>query len=373
MRKYTRKSGYSVDHNLQEKLLKAALIPDERAITIWEKWQLNVDEDNLDEGSHRLLPLLYENLSRLGIEAERLTKYKQVYRFYWYKNQQISRKIFPVLRLFDDEKIDYQLLKGVPLAYQYYTNPGLRPFGDIDILVRPNEVKRLLSELRSMGFSPIVDYPEAVMQEIRHAIDLIDKAGLKIDLHWDILARNWGSREEDTYWSGSNEFNIGTKTVKMISPSALFFQACLHGVEWSNVAPHRWVADCLAINNKSNEKVDWPWIIKEARRRRLSVQLSFQLTYLNTNFGLMIPDEVFSDLKNIQPPRWQKSELKAANQPTNMLRKFLLLWYSHMRLNPNTTLKARIISFPQYLNSIIIIDPEENLILELYRKLWQWI
>lgn len=373
MRKYTRKSGYSVDHNLQEQLLKAALIPDERAITIWEEWQLNVDEDNLDEGSHRLLPLLYENLSRLGIEAERLTKYKQVYRFYWYKNQQISRKLFPVLRLFDDEKIEYQLLKGVPLAYQYYTNPGLRPFGDIDILVKENEVKRLLSDLKSMDISPIVDYPEAILLDVRHAIDLRDEAGLIIDLHWDILARNWGSREEDNYWSDSNEFKIGAKTVKMISPSALFFQACLHGVEWSNVAPHRWVADCLAINNKSNEEIDWSWIIKEARQRRLSVQLSFQLAYLNTDFGLMIPDEVFSKLTNIRPPWWQKSELKAANQPTNIFRKFLLLWYAHIRVEPDMSLLARILSFPQYLGSILNTDPDENLMRGLYRKFWQWV
>jgi hypothetical protein len=58
MRNFTRRSGYAVEHILPQHFLEAALLQDERAIQAWRAWKPLVDEDNLDEGSHRLLPLL---------------------------------------------------------------------------------------------------------------------------------------------------------------------------------------------------------------------------------------------------------------------------------------------------------------------------
>ena len=52
MKSYTRRSGYAVEHVLPERLLRAAILDDERAVEEWKAWQPLVNEDDLDEGSH---------------------------------------------------------------------------------------------------------------------------------------------------------------------------------------------------------------------------------------------------------------------------------------------------------------------------------
>ena len=53
----------------QTMLLSAALAEDAiEALEAWARWRDAVDFENLDYGSHRLLPLLHRNLVRHGAE-----------------------------------------------------------------------------------------------------------------------------------------------------------------------------------------------------------------------------------------------------------------------------------------------------------------
>ena len=43
----------------QELLLKASLLRGKEALSAWEEWRSDVDIEQVDVASHRLLPLLY--------------------------------------------------------------------------------------------------------------------------------------------------------------------------------------------------------------------------------------------------------------------------------------------------------------------------
>lgn len=373
MRKFTRSSGYAVKHDLQDQLIKAALFKDERAIEIWKAWQPQVDEDDLDEGSHRLLPLLFKNLSALGVGAEELKEYKRVYRFYWYKNQLLASKIVPILKAFAEEGIQYLLLKGLPLAYGYYPDPGLRPFGDIDILVKPGKAGWAFAALRSLGFSPWVDYPGELVTEIRHSALFLSKEGYRVDLHWDLLPRNWGVRANENLWNDVHQFQVGDATLETPHPSAHLLQACLHGIEWSFVAPVRWVADASFILDKRLEQINWDWIIQESRKRRLSEQLKHQFERLKVEFEIPIPERAIAALESGRHPRWQKVEKIVVARPPNLFTKLIVFWFYHLRSNPEKSLLARIHSFPGYLKAVFNLGPDEKLVFVLVQKLRHWI
>src|SRR5947208_1037833 len=51
----------------QELLLRAVLAKGEQALTAWQEWKADIDIENLDEGSTRLLPLLCRNLKNEGV------------------------------------------------------------------------------------------------------------------------------------------------------------------------------------------------------------------------------------------------------------------------------------------------------------------
>src|SRR5215470_12661875 len=120
----------------QELLLKAALLEGEAAVEAWESWRANTDIHRLDQGSYRMLPLLYRNLQKHEIKDPVMEKLKGVYRHTWYKNQILFSRMAAILRSFQEAGIDVMVLKGTALVLLHYKDYGLRPMNDFDVLVR---------------------------------------------------------------------------------------------------------------------------------------------------------------------------------------------------------------------------------------------
>lgn len=78
-------------------------------------------------------------------------------------------------RLMREAGINYAVLKGFAAA-QYYDQPLMRTTGDIDVLVRPEDVDRALALLRENGFTVEDDG-----RNLRHIG--LTKAGIHVELH----------------------------------------------------------------------------------------------------------------------------------------------------------------------------------------------
>ena len=52
---------------------------------------------------------------------------------------------------FDSEKLDFRVLKGSAVAHIDFPDPGLRSFGDVDMLVRAGDFGRAVGVLETMG------------------------------------------------------------------------------------------------------------------------------------------------------------------------------------------------------------------------------
>lgn len=55
------------------------------------------------------------------------------------------------VRAFDEIGVRYQLLKGIALAHSVYRDPSTRSFGDVDVLLHPEDVQRGLDSLIEWG------------------------------------------------------------------------------------------------------------------------------------------------------------------------------------------------------------------------------
>jgi hypothetical protein len=76
----------------QQLLLKASLFDGPAALQAWNAWRARTDVDTLDRDSQWLLPRLFWNLHRLGVSAEQTSRYRNVYRHHWYRNQLTFRE-----------------------------------------------------------------------------------------------------------------------------------------------------------------------------------------------------------------------------------------------------------------------------------------
>ncbi len=88
--------------------------------------------------------------------------------------------------------IEVTLLKGASLALDLYPQPGLRSQGDLDLLVRPEDVLRAVAAARSIGLHPPPRALPAWWYRLAHFhLKLAPADGLQreLELHWHLHPR----------------------------------------------------------------------------------------------------------------------------------------------------------------------------------------
>ena len=83
----------------QELLLRAALWRNPSALEAWRRWKgtHSLMGSDLDSHSARLLPLVYKNLSAVGIDEPWMGALKGLYRYWWCANQDLFHRAAALL------------------------------------------------------------------------------------------------------------------------------------------------------------------------------------------------------------------------------------------------------------------------------------
>jgi hypothetical protein len=302
----------------QELLLKACLLRGEDSVRAWETWISRVDIDNLDGGSIRLLPLLYVSLKAQGIKSPELLRFKGVYRHDWYRNQLLVRNITPVLSTLEEAGIQTLLLKGAALIHGYYADYGVRPMGDLDLLVHPSDAWKTMEMLRAMGWVPGKGrrkYREEIVEETREKLMFSPEGGHHLDLHWHALAShldpNGSEKTDAVFWSGARSIQFHGVTTAVPDPADLLLHVCIHGSEGQAILPPlRWVADSFVLIQKAGADLNWERLMQQAKEHHLSPPLCDTLGYLSEVLEASIPEAVLNDLRAI--PVSRKHQLQYA-------------------------------------------------------------
>lgn len=88
--------------------------------------------------------------------------------------------------------VELLVLKGVPLAQELYDPPGLRPIGDIDLLVRRADREKAIAALAGEGYAlPRGSLPLGFYFRHHFHVTLVRhrSEGLPIELHWQAQPR----------------------------------------------------------------------------------------------------------------------------------------------------------------------------------------
>jgi len=334
----------------QELLLKASLLNGKEALSAWEEWRSDVDIEQLDVASHRLLPLLYRNLSTHGIEDPVMGKLKGIYLQTWYNNHLMIHRASALLTDFSDAGIKTIVLKGVVLNLLYYKNFGLRPMGDIDVLVPTKEAHRAIDLLRESGWTSSYRFPERIVPVI-HGADFVDATGKHhLDLHWHLLIECCQPDADDDFWDGAIPISIEKVKTYALNPADQLLHTLVHGVKWSPVPPFRWIADAIMIMNASSAGVDWDRLVDQAERRRLILPVRHGLRYLHDRFEAPVPAAVLLRLEEIPVSRAERVEFryKTENHKRKPLGNIPILWFDSSRLSGEKNLFRKLARFFGY-------------------------
>lgn len=280
----------------QTLLLQAALAAPKDAEQAFLAWVKRQDlEKEFDQGTFRLLPLLYDNLHRAGVQHPLMGRLKGIYRLAWYKNNRLFEQMRPIVATLHEAGIPIMTLKGVPLILQYYKNHALRPMADIDVLVPANYARQAIDVMEGAGFQHYAP-PSSDYLKYRHAMQYISKAGAEIDLHWHALYEFCEDGADKIFWDTARNVDFNGTPTLAPDPTRMFFHTVVHGVRWNDEPPIRWIPDAMTILRTAGHEIDWNEIVALAAERQVAHRLRLGLHFLHRHFGADIPESTLRNL-----------------------------------------------------------------------------
>lgn len=163
------------------------------------------------------------------------------------------------------------LLKGTALAVDVYPGFGLRSQGDVDVLVRFEDVDRAVLAAREIGYaSPEWSVPIAINRLYHfHAKMVPRRPGLpEIEVHWG-LDSGAGHRGTDQLRSRVTSVDFLGAKADMLDPLDRFLHlvthAVRHALDWPRI-PWREFASALADAKMPSVRLKWVLDIVETAR-----------------------------------------------------------------------------------------------------------
>lgn len=337
---------------VQELLLRAVLFDGEQAINAWHDWTAKVDINNIDHESQLLLPMLYKNLYRMGVQDPLMNIYKGVQRKTWAKNNLIFHELKLLLRSFRDAGIKVLLLKGAAMTLLYYKDYGIRAMEDVDILVPVEKAKESVHVLSGRGWKRRKDSGPAFNEKypgMNKANHFTTASGIEIDLHWQLLSANKDRGSDEDFRLAAIPLRIDdTLTVHALNHTDQLFHLVVHGMQWNPNPLLRWVADAMMILKKEHD-IDWSRLIGHAKKRQHVIATENGLNYLHHSFNAPVPRKVLEEIRQLKKSSFEYREFRFYNRPEGILAGLTGTWYRYRRSDINVSPLRRVPGFLRFL------------------------
>jgi hypothetical protein len=284
---------------VHERILQVALLRDGEAGARWRALRRDIDLDDLWDGKALdVLPLVYRALIDEGADDPDLPRLRGVHRRTWFANQLRFRALAEALRLLSAAEVDTLVLKGSAWALTAYSDIGLRPMHDCDIVVRPGAVERALEALSAGGWTARGQLP--ANHAVRHQeIDVVDPDAWVIDLHWHVARWlvPWGEEwnGDEPYWARSVPLDVSGVATRALEPTDALLHAVVHGARGGWREAPQWVPDAVFIMERA-DSIEWDRLVDTAVSRNLALPVRTGLQYLRTRFEVAVPSTVVAQL-----------------------------------------------------------------------------
>ena len=340
----------------QRLLLRAALLPGDRALAAWREWRaVKEGAGGLDGVAWSLMPLLYRNLpydraDSLATERERL---RQACMETAAANLVLFGRTRPVLQALAGAGFQTLLLKGSALATLYYPEKSLRPMADIDLLVRTSKVEEVISWLEHRGWHPRPRRWERFNATYRQVVPSHEftKDRRSIDLHWHLLPECCRPQDDDDLWDAAVPFDFQGIPALALGPADQLLHVCVHGARRSSAAPLRWLADAAMIVRHADPAVDWERLVAQARRRGLVLPIRDALSYIREHLDGPVPEAAMAALAASPTSRSQRREYRCKRQDRSRkpIGYLPILWFDYLRWADAPRFPRNILGFVPYL------------------------
>ena len=309
-------------------------------------------------------PLLYKHISSLDFKIP--DKARRLLQSLYLRNRRSNtirnKVVAEILRAYEVERIDVLLVKGIALCNFAYSEIGLRPMRDIDLLVKKIDLPKAKKILSELGYRPALDHN--IPNDYFHLVPMgkvIDGLPVNIELHHNLLPFHlqyplWPLEKS---YGTARELEINGTRARTLGLEDTLWYVYLHGFQAPlTYEPFRFmhVADIVNLVEKFLVLINWQEVCKEAPTFLNIISRFHYLTPWQKNvtqqLGLDVSDQPGGH--GLPYRGWPLRKLKAVTKTDFIsLAKdtlwpsqwWLQIYYGHLR-GPDY-LKARFIGHPR--------------------------
>jgi hypothetical protein len=200
------------------------------------------------------------------------------------------------------------ILKGAALATTLYPSIGLRPMGDLDLLVPEDHLAEAVARLKALGY--VEPYPEmapGLNALAGHHVHLQGGQDIPVtvELHWTLIGgpHDWRSPSLPWFWAQTEEWKTergGWKresvlhppsSIFLLTPTAHLLYLCAHLMLQHGEARStlRWFYDIHLLVERESQRIQWDEVVARAREFRWAPAVHAALKGSQDRFGTRLP------------------------------------------------------------------------------------
>ena len=214
------------------------------------------------------------------------------------KRQWLARNIYLLDRLrgfssvLRKAGIPFIVLKGGSLLGVLYPDFGMRPLNDVDVLVKREDLDRILGLLQGNGW---VIPPELSVNYWKERyfhlyIRTDDAISAMFELHWNLEKKFRHSIELEELWERSVKYQSEGESLNRLSNEDLILHLLVHLAHHYFSPRLIWVNDIQEMTTRSS--LDWDRILARAERWKLRIPVHYSINYVEKIFPGVLPARV---------------------------------------------------------------------------------
>ena len=204
----------------------------------------------------------------------------------------LTVELFRILGRFTSQGIAALVVKGPVLAMRAYGDPAMRSYGDLDLLVRQQDIRRATELLSAVGFAPAIPLSAIDSGKIpgQYFFSMPDSQ-LIVELHNDRTLRYFPRRLPlEDFFARQVRVRLDAQEAPALSVEDELVLICVHGAKhfWERLM---WIADVAALVSRQTG-IDWEGVAASAKAVGAERMLRTGLRLASDLLRAHLPDKV---------------------------------------------------------------------------------
>jgi len=221
-------------------------------------------------------------------------------------NEIIFSDLGRIIKFFEQNSIPVLVLKGAALAGEIYEDIGLRPMGDLDLLVQRKDIYAAYDLFEQLGFKKSsIELWQGTDQDFWHESLLTNDEGRFVEVHWNLIGSDYDKKAPpiEYLWDHKQQIRIpnSDQIFFTVNDYIHIVYGCAHIALQHGISESRliWYYDIYRLLGSLGENLDWGVLRDTAQELGWCTSLLLVLEKVCGYFDFPVPPSFMSELSKI--------------------------------------------------------------------------